>query len=79
MPQTQLTTYKRRELSVYIEPSNKEDKRRWCGGLVIHPKEPSANLHTHAIPAPSSLKSSTIVALKDAASKCPSRTPQLVI
>ena len=45
---------------------------------MIHPKEPCANLHTHAIPPPSSLQSSTIAALKDAASRCPSLTPQSV-
>ena len=44
--------------------------------MVIHPKEPCANLHAHAIPPPSSLQSSTIAALKDAASRCPSLTPQ---
>ena len=44
--------------------------------MVIHPKKPCANLHTHAIPPPSSLQSSTIAALKDAALRCPTLTPQ---
>ena len=37
---------------VYIEPSEQDDHRRWCGGLVM---QPCANLHTHAVSHPSSL------------------------
>ena len=63
---------------VYIEPSVRDDQQRWCSGLVIHPKEPRANLHTHADPPPSSLQSSTIAALEDVVTRCPSLTPQSV-
>ena len=37
-----------------------------------------ASLHTHAIPPPASLQSSTIAALKDAVTRCPLLTPQSV-
>ena len=44
--------------------------------MVINPKEPCTNFHTHAIPPPSSLQSSTIAALKDAALRCATLTLQ---
>ena len=73
-PRHNIKLVKDANCSVYIE----HDQRRWCGGLIMHPKKPCANLHTHAVPPPSSFQSPTIAALRDAVTRCPSLTPQSV-
>ena len=43
----------------------------------MHPKEPCANLHTHAVlPPPSSLQSPTIAAVRDAVTLTPQSVSQ---
>ena len=61
---------------VYVEPTEANDKRRWIAGIVLHQKDSVCNLHSHGTPPPSSLLSSTIKTVQDAASKHPTLTAQ---
>ena len=40
---------------LYIHPKDKDDGRRWIGGLVRCQKSSSENLHNHKINAPSKM------------------------
>ena len=61
---------------VYVEPTEANDKRRWIAGIVLHQKDSVCNLHSHGTPPPSSILSSTIKTVQDAASKHPTLTAQ---
>ena len=36
---------------VYVYPADRQDKRRWIGGIVRHQKDLSKNLHNHVPPS----------------------------
>lgn len=78
-PQHKLSLKRQSDCPVYfvfVEPTDATDTRRWIAGLVLHQKDSLCNLHSHGTPPPSSLLSSTINTVHDAASKHPTLTAQ---
>ena len=61
---------------VYVEPTEVNDQRRWIAGIVLDQKDSVRNLHSHGTPPPSSLLTSTINTVQEAASKHPTLTAQ---